>query len=181
MLHCCFVLHPYIQSLVCFVFPVSKRLLKWSSGTTPSEICNPLWRVDLYGRQQEPTHPPLRTGEPDELSRRPSICPSGLGIGHSEVGNGKYSEQLVFFDRSDVMMWCFFLANCSLLGGSGMRQWKTAVTWICGMSILGIRVSQFSDSPPYIVKGILPQITDHEQPTFDIYGSLQGEADEFRD
>ena len=73
----------------------------------------------------------------------------------------------------------FFLANCSLLGGSGMRQWKTAVTWICGMSILGIRVSQFSDSPPYIVKGILPQITDHEQPTFDIYGSLQGEADEF--
>lgn len=28
-------------------------------------------------------------GEPDELSRRPSICPSGLGIGHSEVGNGK--------------------------------------------------------------------------------------------
>ena len=106
--HCCFVLHPYIQSLVCFVFPVSKRLLKWSSGTTPSEICNPLWRVDLYGRQQEPTHPPLRTGEPDELSRRPSICPSGLGIGHSEVGNGKYSEQLVFFDRSDVMMWCFF-------------------------------------------------------------------------
>jgi len=27
----------------------------------------------------------LSEGEPDELSRRPSICPSGLGIGHSEA------------------------------------------------------------------------------------------------
>lgn len=62
-----------------------------------------------------------------------------------------------------------------------MSQWKTAVTWICGMYILRICVSQseYGDSLPYIVKGILPRITDREQPTFDVYGSLQGEADEF--